>query len=93
MLYRIQHDAIGIQALVLWKLMPFGSAVVMFATMVIVIFSMSVKLALVAMLVAPVFTFFAWMASDRLRSRWETAKNLENQSYAVPYEVIPALRV
>jgi ATP-binding cassette subfamily B protein len=65
----------------------------MFATMVIVIFTLSVKLALVAMLVAPVFTFFAWMAGDKLRSRWEIAKNLENQSYAVPYEVLPALRI
>jgi ATP-binding cassette subfamily B protein len=92
-LYRIQHDATGIQALVIWKLVPFGSAVVMFVTMVVVIFSVSTKLAIVAMVVAPIFTFFAWMASDRLRSRWETAKKLENQSYAVPYEVIPALRV
>ena len=36
-LYRIQHDATGIQALVIWKLVPFGSAVVMFVTMVVVI--------------------------------------------------------
>ena len=65
----------------------------MFATMVIVIFLVSAKLALVALLVSPVLMLSAWLASNGLRSHWETAKELENQSYAVPYEVIPALRV
>src|SRR5262249_26301587 len=92
-LYRIQHDAIAVQSLVVWKLVPFGSAIMIFATMTVVIFTLSVKLACIAMLVAPMFVCFAWMASKSLRVRWEIAKNLENQSYAVPHEVIPSLRV
>jgi ABC-type multidrug transport system fused ATPase/permease subunit len=76
-LYRIQHDALAIQSLVIWKSVPFGSSIVIFATMTIVIFTLSVKLAIVAIVVAPIFTFFAWMASKSLRIRWEIAKNLE----------------
>jgi ATP-binding cassette subfamily B protein len=92
-LYRIQHDALAIQSLVLWKFIPFASSIVIFVAMMIVIFMVSVKLAFVATLVAPVFTFFAWKASKSLRSRWEVAKDLENRSYAVPCEVIPSLRL
>ena len=92
-LYRIQHDALGITALVIWKLIPFASAIVMLTTMVVVIFAVSTKLALIALLVSPVLLLSAWLTSNQLRSHWETAKELENQTYAVPYEVIPALRV
>ena len=92
-LYRIQHDAVAIQSLVVWKLVPLGSSIVTLLTMTIVIFTLSAKLAFVAMLVAPIFTLFAWRASKSLRVRWETAKNLDNQTYAVPCEVIPALRL
>ena len=91
--YRIQHDAPSIQWLVIWQLIPFASALLMLTAMIVVIFSINSVLAAVALLVCPVFVILSWSYSKRLRQQWETAKGLENKAFAIPSEILSALRV
>jgi ATP-binding cassette, subfamily B, bacterial len=92
-IYRIQHDAPSIQWLALTGLTPFLTAGLTLGGMIFVIAQISLRLALVALLVLP-FMYLATSASGRrLRTGWQTTKDLESIAFSVVQEVLAGLRV
>jgi ATP-binding cassette subfamily B protein len=61
--------------------------------MIYVTSRMSVKLALIAVCVSPIFVFSTWFFSRSLQKRWETVKTVETTAFSVVQEVLGALRV
>jgi ATP-binding cassette subfamily B protein len=92
-LYRIHMDAASIQWIIIYGLTPFASALIMLIGMIYVTARVSGQLALIALTAAPVIFLLTLAARRRLRSGWDTTKELESSAYAVVQEVLAGLRV
>jgi ATP-binding cassette subfamily B protein len=92
-IYRIQWDAPSIQWLTIDGLIPFVAAAVMLVTMVGVIAWIDLRLAVVALAVAPVLFALSRAFDRRTRHRYHHVKDLETRALGVIQEALGALRV
>jgi ATP-binding cassette subfamily B protein len=91
--YRIQHDAMSIQHIVVESIIPLISAATMLGGMLYVTARMSPKLALVAVAICPPLLVVTAFFRSRLRRQWHDVKKLESSAQSVVQEVLGAVRV
>ena len=92
-LYRIFNDGSSIQWIGVYGIAPFVTAVFTLAGMVVVTALIDVKLALVALAVAPVLFVLTRLYRRRLRRGWIDVKELETESLSVLQETLGSLRL
>ena len=92
-LYRMQHDAPALRAIVVDGFIPSVSAGVTLAGMVYVTAVIDWTLAVLALGVAPPLLLLARHYRPRLRRRSRKIKSLESQAMSVVHEVLGSLRV
>jgi ATP-binding cassette, subfamily B, bacterial len=92
-LYRIQHDAASIQSIVVETVVPFITAIFTVAGMLYVTFRTAWKLALIAVVIAPVLFLVGRHFRHRLRTGSREVRVLEKSAFAVTQEVLQGLRV
>lgn len=92
-LYRLQWDAMNIRTLLIDNISPLISSAVTILSMIVVMFTISWKFALIALIVVPPLYFLTRRSSLRLRRDWYAVKDEENQAMNVVHEVLGGLRV
>ena len=92
-LYRIQHDTLAIQHIIAEGVIPFVSAAVTIATMLVVTAHLNWQLALVALATAPPLFVLVHVYRPRMRRQSRQIKRLESSALAVVQETLGALRV
>ena len=91
--YRIQYDASAIPNIAITGLIPFFTALVTVAGMIVVTARIDWQLALVSLAVAPILFLALRRYRARLRTRWHDAKRLESSALSVVQESLQAMRV
>jgi ATP-binding cassette subfamily B protein len=91
--YRIQYDAPAIQWIVVDALLSLSSALITLAMGIVVLWRMDWQLALVALAVVPVLSGTSVYFTNRLKTHWHEAKDLESSAHSVIHEVLGAVRV
>jgi ATP-binding cassette subfamily B protein len=92
-IYRIQNDTYSFQWILLNALTPLIGAVFTLIGMIMVLFRIEWRLALVALVVCPVMMAITLISQDRMKKGWEAAKELESGALSVVQEVLTSLRV
>jgi ATP-binding cassette subfamily B protein len=92
-LYRIQQDAPALQALVVDGVIPFATAAITLATMIVVTARLDGQLALVALAISPPLYLVSRAYRPRMRREARQAKRLESAALATVHETLGALRV
>ncbi len=92
-LYRIQHDAPAIQNILVDGVIPFITAAMTLATMIVVTARLDWPLALVGLGVCPPLLILSRVYRGRLRKQSRHVKKLEAKTLAVVHETLGALRV
>jgi ATP-binding cassette subfamily B protein len=92
-LYRIQSDAQAIQTVAIFGVTPFVGAALTLVGMVFVTAQIDWQLSLIALTVAPAVFLATTVCLGRLRSGWDTTKQLESSALVVVQEALGALRV
>jgi ATP-binding cassette subfamily B protein len=92
-IYRVQYDSASIQYIAIDGVIPFITALLTFASMLVVSFSIDWQLAVVALGVSPFLFAVARAYRTTLREGYERSKRLESAAFAVVQEVLGALRV
>lgn len=91
--YRIQHDASAIQYVVIQGLVPLLTALFTLVGMILVIFKIDPRLAIISLAISPVL-FVLTMVSGRLvRKRSRVIKELDSSAMSVIQEVLGCIRV
>jgi ATP-binding cassette, subfamily B, bacterial len=91
--YRIQNDAASIQYIVIQGIIPVFTATCTLAAMLYVSVRMDLKLAWIAMSIAPVLALLTRKCSSIVRKRSMTVKQLDSSAIAVVQEVLASIRV
>jgi ATP-binding cassette subfamily B protein len=91
--YRIQYDALAIQAVAIDGAIPFISGGFTLAGMIYITARIDWQLALVALAVSPILFLVSRVYRLRLRKRSREAKKLESSALSVVQEVLAAIRV
>jgi len=91
--YRIQNDAASIQYIVIQGIIPVFTATCTLAAMMYVSVRMDLKLAWIAMSIAPVLALLTRKCSSIVRARSTTVKQLDSSAIAVVQEVLASIRV
>jgi ATP-binding cassette subfamily B protein len=91
--YRIQNDAASIQYIVIQGIIPVFTATCTLAAMLYVSVRMDLKLAWIAMSIAPVLALLTRKCSSIVRRRSMTVKELDSSAIAVVQEVLASIRV
>lgn len=92
-IYRIQYDALSLQQIVIYGLLPLLTASLTLLAMIYVIFKINWQLAIVAVGICP---FLYWLFRNyrrRMRPHYHDVKSLESSAMGVMQEVLTALRV
>jgi ATP-binding cassette subfamily B protein len=92
-LYRIQNDTYSFQWILLHALTPLIGAAFTLIGMVVVMWKLDWRLALVALAVCPALMMITAASRNRLRTGWENAKQLESGALSVVHETLAGLRV
>jgi ATP-binding cassette, subfamily B, bacterial len=92
-LYRIQSDATSIQTIAVDGVIPFVTSLVTLVSMVLVVALIDLRLAVVALVVAPILFTLTWTYRRRLRQRHREVKRLESSALSVVQEVLGSMRV
>jgi ATP-binding cassette subfamily B protein len=92
-IYRIQHDATGIQYFMISGVIPVLQAATMLGGAIVIIAAIEWQLALVAVAVCPILVFLTYYSGSRIRDRWMQVKEKESSALAVIQEALSALRV
>lgn len=92
-LYRILNDGSSVQWIGIYGIAPFVTSIFMLLGMFVVTFTINPKLALVALVVAPLLFLLTRLFRLRLRSGWIDVKELETESLSVVQETLGALRL
>ena len=92
-LYRIFNDGSSVQWIGIYGIAPFVTAIITLLGMIVVTFTIDPKLAVVALVVAPLLFVLTKLFRLRLRSGWIDVKELETQSLSVVQETLGALRL
>lgn len=91
--YRIQSDAASVSGVAVDGVIPFVSAGITFAAMLVIIANIDMTLALIALIYAPVLVVLTWAYRRRLRVRHREVKALESSALSVVQEVLTSVRV
>lgn len=91
--FRVLMDTAVIPAVVLDGLLPFVSSFALLVVFAIVILSLSWKLALVALAIAPVLLLVSWPFGRKLRAQWHEIKELDSAAMSLLQEVFSTVRV
>lgn len=91
--FRIQYDAPALQWITVNGVMPFATAGITFFTTIVVIARINLKLALVALIVAPILVVLFHAFRKSIRSGYKDLKGLESSAFNVVQEVLGSLRV
>ena len=92
-IYRVQYDALSLQALVITAGLPLVSAALTLAAMIYVIARIDAELAAVALAVCPVLFLLSMAYNRRMRRRYRAVKELESSALRIVQEVLAAVRV
>src|SRR5262249_43427616 len=92
-LYRLQYDAMAIQYIAIDCVIPFATAFLTVAGMIVVTFQLDLELAAVALAATPVLAGITAGFRGLLRRRSKHVKDLETRSMSVFQEVLGAIRV
>jgi ATP-binding cassette subfamily B protein len=92
-MYRIQHDATGIQYFVISGVIPMLQSLTMLVGAIAVIAAINWQLALIALAVCPILVFLTHYSGTRIRDRWTRVKEKESSALAIIQEALSALRV
>jgi ATP-binding cassette subfamily B protein len=92
-LYRIQQDATAIQNIMVDGVLPFVTASVALATMIVVTARLDWQLALIALAVCPPLLLLSRVYRVRMRTQQQHIKKLESAALGVAHETLGALRV
>jgi len=92
-LYRLQWDTMSSRSLLIDNLSPLISSIITLISMVIVMFSINWRFALIALCVVPPLYILTRMSSRRLKKDWNQVKDDENLAMAFVHETLSALRV
>ncbi len=92
-LYRIQWDTMSTRSLLIDNLSPLISSVITLVSMVVIMFSINWRFALIATGVIPPLFILTRLSSKRLKKDWNQVKDDESLAMAVVHESLSALRV
>jgi ATP-binding cassette subfamily B protein len=92
-IYRIQYDTPSIQHITIYGMIPLISASITFFSMIYVTARINLQLALVALSVSPFLFFITHSYKVRMRSRYQTVKQMESHSLNIVQEVLTAFRI
>ncbi len=92
-IYRIQYDASAIEHVAIDGIMSFVTSATTLVAMIGVTAWLNLKLALVALAVAPFLFHTTRLHGKRLRREWREVKNLESSALKVVQESLGAVRV
>ncbi len=91
--YRIQQDATTLQYVAVDGFIPFVSAAISLAAMLVVTARLDWQLALVALAISPVLFILSRTYRPRMRRQGRVVKKLESSAMSVVQEILSALRV
>src|SRR5437764_9300964 len=91
--FRIQHDAMAIQYVLIESVIPFISATVTLVGMIYVMTRIDWQLALIALAISPGLVVTGRIFRRRLRRNSREAKKLESSTMSIVQEALGALRV
>jgi ATP-binding cassette subfamily B protein len=91
--YRLQNDAASIQYIVIQGIIPVFTALCTLAAMLYVSVRMDLKLAWIAMSIAPILALLTRKCSSIVRERSRTVKELDSSAISVVQEVLGSIRV
>jgi ATP-binding cassette subfamily B protein len=91
--YRLQFDAAAIQGVVVEGAVPFATALVKVAVLLVATFLVDPGLALVALLLGPVLFGLTEVWRRRLRREWSEVRAEESAALAVVQETLGAVRL
>jgi len=91
--FRVLFDTAVIPSLMVDGMIPLVQALVIVVIMAAIILTLSWKIALVALAVAPVLLLVSWPFGRRLRSQWHEIKELDSSAMSMLQEVFAAVRV
>lgn len=92
-LYRIQHDAPGIQYLIIQGVIPAITSVVTIIALVVVTFQIDPLLALTAITIIPVLIILTRQYNRFGRRGWTKVKERESKAMSVVQETLSSIRV
>src|SRR5437867_531338 len=92
-LYRVQQDAAVIDKIMVEGIIPFLSAAITLATMIVVMARLDWQLALIALTVCPPLFLLSRLYRPRMRRQSRHVKKLESSALAVVQETLGAIRV
>ncbi len=91
--FRVLLDTEVIPAIVLDGLLPFVASLALVCVLAVVIVTLSFKLALVALAIAPIMLLVSWPYGRRLRAQWHEIKEIDTSAMALLQEVFSSVRV
>jgi ATP-binding cassette, subfamily B, bacterial len=91
--YRIQYDALAVQWITTDSIIPLVASVVTLVSMIFVTALINLRLALVALVVAPLLFLILRTYGQRLRRGWRGQKKLESSTLGVVQETLGGIRV
>ena len=91
--YSIQYDAPSFQWFTIDDLIPLVTSILTVVGMVVVMIFLDWQLALVALLVTPLFFGFTLVYQRRLRKQWRQVKTSESAAMSVVQESLTAIRI
>jgi ATP-binding cassette, subfamily B, bacterial len=91
--YRIQYDTSSIRTLIINNLSPIISSVVVLTGMIVVMFVINWRFALITCAIIPPMIFLTKLSSRRLKKDWKKVKEYESSAMSVVQEVLTSLRV
>jgi ATP-binding cassette subfamily B protein len=92
-LYRIQYDAMSIQFIAIDGTIPFIVSLATLLAMLVVIYRLDPALALVSLIIMPLFVLVLRHFRPRLHEEWGRVKTFESAAMSVVQEVLGAVRV
>ena len=91
--YRIQHDTLAVQHILIEGVIPLIAATVTLVGMIYVMARIDWQLALIALAISPILVVFGRAFRRRLRRQSRDVKTLESSALSIVQEVLGALRI
>ncbi|MBA3635052.1 MAG: ABC transporter ATP-binding protein [Rubrobacteraceae bacterium] len=92
-IYRIQYDAPALQWIITDGTIPFVTSIVTLVSMIYVTALIDLQLALVTLVVSPLFFLILRTYGQRLRRGWRGQKKLESSTLKIVQETLGSIRV
>jgi len=92
-IYRIDHDAAALQALLIHIVLPFLGSAFAFAGTLYVTAAINTKIAVIALMIAPMLMLVTGIYRPYLRAKWQAAQSQHSAAVAILHEALGALRL